>query len=117
LAAHTAEIPFVFGNLGSNPALNPALTPASAQDVAMSKIMSAYWTNFAKTGNPNGGGSVNWPAYVGDGAGRGADLLELGDTVAAVDYDTDRLEFLRGFRVDGALPEAWRNVNVSALRS
>jgi para-nitrobenzyl esterase len=117
LAAHTAEIPFVFGNLGPNPALNPALTPASAQDVAMSKIMSAYWTNFAKTGNPNGGGSVNWPAYVGDGAGTGADLLELGDTVAAVDYDTDRLEFLRGFRVDGALPEAWRNVNVSALGS
>jgi para-nitrobenzyl esterase len=25
--------------------------------------MSSYWVNFAKTGNPNGAGLVNWPAY------------------------------------------------------
>ena len=23
-----------------------------------------YWANFAKTGNPNGGGLANWPAYT-----------------------------------------------------
>ena len=25
--------------------------------------MQQYWTNFAKTGNPNGGELVNWPKY------------------------------------------------------
>ena len=25
--------------------------------------MSTYWTNFAKTGDPNGAGVAAWPAY------------------------------------------------------
>lgn len=25
--------------------------------------MKTYWTNFAKTGNPNGGTAPAWPAY------------------------------------------------------
>jgi para-nitrobenzyl esterase len=25
--------------------------------------MNTYWTNFAKTGNPNGNGLTNWPLY------------------------------------------------------
>jgi len=25
--------------------------------------MTAYWTNFAKTGNPNGSGVPVWPPY------------------------------------------------------
>lgn len=33
------------------------------QDIAMSEKMSASWAAFAKTGNPNVAGQVNWPIY------------------------------------------------------
>lgn len=33
------------------------------QDIALSERMSASWTQFAKTGNPNVEGQANWPIY------------------------------------------------------
>jgi para-nitrobenzyl esterase len=32
-------------------------------DLDLSKAMMGYWTRFAKTGNPNGGGQTEWPSY------------------------------------------------------
>jgi para-nitrobenzyl esterase len=32
-------------------------------DRATARAANAYWANFAKTGNPNGEGLPNWPAY------------------------------------------------------
>ncbi len=29
----------------------------------MAQLASSYWVNFAKSGNPNGPGLANWPAY------------------------------------------------------
>jgi para-nitrobenzyl esterase len=57
-AAHASEIPYVFDNLRSR---NGAAVPAKDQEVA--KIMNGYWTNFAKTGDPNGNGLPKWPVY------------------------------------------------------
>jgi para-nitrobenzyl esterase len=56
-AAHTFEIPYVWGNtwLGARP-------PDTDQPLIDS--MQAYWGQLATTGNPNGGGQPAWPAYA-----------------------------------------------------
>ncbi len=35
-------------------------------DIALSKAMGLYWTNFAKTGNPNGNGLPQWPEFTNE---------------------------------------------------
>jgi para-nitrobenzyl esterase len=55
-AFHAAEIPFVFDS--SEPILG-----LSEDDKALTEIMVTAWTNFAKTGNPNGEGVPSWPEY------------------------------------------------------
>ena len=56
-AAHTAEIPYVFDNITSEPSQFEEL------DHALSRAMAEAWVQFAKTGNPNGAGLPQWPAY------------------------------------------------------
>jgi para-nitrobenzyl esterase len=57
-AAHSAEIQYAMGNLDLDKRY--AWEPA---DYEVSKTMQAYFVNFIKTGNPNGPGLPEWPAY------------------------------------------------------
>jgi para-nitrobenzyl esterase len=60
-AAHSAEIQYAMGNLDLDKRY--AWDPA---DYEVSKTMQAYFVNFIKTGNPNGLGLSDWPAYRPD---------------------------------------------------
>lgn len=53
-AAHGAEIPYVFGTLSS----------ASAAESALSTQIQSYWTNYARTGDPDDGSEPTWPAFT-----------------------------------------------------
>jgi para-nitrobenzyl esterase len=57
-AVHGAEVPYVFGRLA------PAGQVSYADvDREISAAMQQYWTNFAKSGNPNGGKLPQWPKF------------------------------------------------------
>lgn len=54
---HGAELPYVFDNL---PAPAGLASPAAP---ALATMVSSYWVNFARTGDPNGPGLPHWPAF------------------------------------------------------
>lgn len=55
-AAHASELTYVFGTQYGPVA-------ESAPDRELSDAMMRYWTQFAKTGNPNAEGLPEWPAF------------------------------------------------------
>ncbi|AYL97857.1 carboxylesterase/lipase family protein [Mucilaginibacter celer] len=59
-AFHTGEVAYAYDNLKF---LNRPWEPVDQQ---LATTMSAYWANFVKTGNPNGKGLPQWPAYTAD---------------------------------------------------
>jgi para-nitrobenzyl esterase len=81
---HSSEIEYVFDNLDTRPYL------WTDSDRKLAKLMSAYWVNFAKTGDPNGPSLPRWPA-----CGLRHDLLmEFGDTAEPRrDFDKAALDF------------------------
>lgn len=58
-AFHAAEIPFVFGS-------HEKILGLSDSDEDLTELMQVYWTNFAKTGNPNADGVATWPQHNGE---------------------------------------------------
>jgi para-nitrobenzyl esterase len=72
-AYHSSEVIYAFDNLATRK------WPWQKQDRVLADAMSSYWTNFAKTGNPNGGKLPRWPAFDGK---NGNEVMHLGDTIA-----------------------------------
>jgi len=85
-AYHSAEIDFVFETLSFED------LPWRAKDKALSDLISSYWTNFAKNGDPNGAGLPPWPAYTREGS---YPVMHLdAGSHAAPDEHRGRYEFL-----------------------
>lgn len=59
-AYHAGDLPYMFGNFTGDH-YDP--TEPDETQRAVSQQMMRYWTNFARTGNPNGEGLPEWPAY------------------------------------------------------
>lgn len=67
-ATHGVELPYVFGDL------NSAASDWTPGDRALASMVQNYWTNFAKTGDPNGSGLPAWPTFDADRS----EVMDLG---------------------------------------
>ncbi len=82
-AFHSSEIPYVFNMLTAS-----STRPFTDQDRAIAKIMSHFWANFVKFGEPSGPDLPPWPVF--DGTSRG--VMELGANFGL--YQSDQEELL-----------------------
>jgi para-nitrobenzyl esterase len=85
-AFHSDDIEYVFGTLDTRPGWN-----VRPEDRQLSEAIMNYWTNFAKTGDPNGSVLVTWPKYDDEGA-----LIHLNSPITSgSDATRDRYAFLQ----------------------
>jgi len=81
-AFHSTELEYVFGTLDVRKGAT-----WQAADRKLSDGVVTYWTNFARSGDPNGNGLPQWPRYDKE-----KKVLHLDDPIT-VTPDTTRTEF------------------------
>jgi para-nitrobenzyl esterase len=84
-AAHASELQFIWNmNLTNS---SPSPTALTADEQALSATMVKYWTQFAKTGDPNASGSPMWPAYT-----------TANDSILTLDVPAANVQVTTGFK-------------------
>ena len=83
-AVHFSEVIYVFNNLRMKD------YPWTDLDRKVADMLSSYWTNFTKNGNPNGPGMANWPVYNP----KDEYWLNIGDTVRLEKFNSAGVDFL-----------------------
>ncbi len=63
-AVHSADLPYVFGYFPKTGNISGKFTDV---DMKLADLIQTYWTNFAKTGNPNSPALPNWPQQGNNG--------------------------------------------------
>ncbi|HVN03488.1 MAG TPA: carboxylesterase family protein [Bryobacteraceae bacterium] len=58
---HSLELPYVFGAMHDS---GWSWLPFQKLDDGLAAIIESYWTNFARTGDPNGAGLPHWKAFT-----------------------------------------------------
>lgn len=73
-AFHTSEVPYALNSLSQSD------RPFTDADRHIADVMSSYWANFAKAGDPNGAGLPHWPSV----SEQPATTMEIGDHTGAI---------------------------------
>jgi para-nitrobenzyl esterase len=82
-AAHASELQFVWD------LPTPSGLALTADEQALSATMVKYWTQFAKTGDPNVTGGPAWPAYTA-----------ANDSILTLDTPAAKVRVTTGFKAD-----------------
>jgi para-nitrobenzyl esterase len=93
-AWHSDDLEYVFGTLDTRRG-----STWRPEDRKLSEEMIEYWTNFARTGDPNSAGLPAWPRYDKTG-----EVMHLdANSTASADTTRARYEFLSQYGIAGPL--------------
>ncbi len=114
---HACELAYLFDTMEQSPPAWPK-APSTGAEAALTRTIGAYWTSFAKDGQPRSDGAPLWPDY---GTGRTNAVLHFDDQPAlrydlfGGMYELIEEDFARK-RAAGNLPWNWSVGVASPLR-